>query len=100
LLQDAIRLVARYDYATSRDPGGVISNWGIPLTGSDALRPSDFPVSTAAGQLSSIYGGVNFHLDDDNFIIGTGVEYRSLSDVVDDDDFSSWGWNTFARFSF
>ena len=100
LLQDAIRLVARYDYATSRNPGGVISYWGIPSTGADALRPSDFPSSTAAGQLNSFYGGVNFHLDDDNFLIGTGVEYRSLVDVIGDDDFSSWGWNTFARFSF
>lgn len=100
LLQDAIRLVARYDYATSRGPGGVISNWGIPSLGSDAISPSDFPVSTAAGQLSSIYGGVNFHLNDDHFIIGTGVEYRALTDVLGDDDFSSWGWNTFARYSF
>lgn len=100
LLQDAIRLVARYDYARSRDPGGVIVGWGIPSTGSDALHPSDFPIATVAGQISSIYGGINFHLDDDHFIVGTGLEYRSLADVVGDDDFTSWGWNTFARYSF
>ena len=79
---------------------GVISGWGIPSLGADALHPNDFPVSMIAGQMSSIYGGLNFHLDDDHFIIGTGLEYRSLSDVVGGDDFSSWGWNTFARYSF
>ncbi|MEJ6579420.1 MAG: hypothetical protein QNL33_17355 [Akkermansiaceae bacterium] len=100
LLQDAIRLVARYDYARSRDPGGVVSGWGIPSTGAGARHPNEFPISTMAGQMFSIYGGLNFHLDDDHFIIGTGLEYRSLSDVVGDEDFSSWGWNTFARYSF
>ena len=100
LLQDALSFVGRYQYATSRDPGGLVTGWGIPSTGSDATSPSDFPIFTTAGQLSSIYGGLNVHLDDDNFVIGTGLEYRSLTDVVDDDDFSSWGWNTFARYAF
>ncbi len=100
LLQDAVSFVGRYQYAASRDAGGLETGWGVPATGADATFPSDFPVYTTAGQLSSFYGGVNVHLDDDNFIIGTGLEYRSLSDVVDDDDFSSWGWNTFARYAF
>ena len=100
LLQDAVRLVGRYQYAVSREPGGVLSGFGIPDTGSDAVFPSDFPVFSAAEKVSSIYGGINIHLDDDHFIIGTGLEYRSLTDVVDEDDFSSWGWNTFARFAF
>jgi hypothetical protein len=100
LLQDAVSFVGRYQYATSRNPGGLVTGWGIPATGADATFPSDFPVYATAGQLSSIYGGLNVHFDDDNFIIGTGVEYRSLSDVVGDDDFSSWAWNTFARYSF
>jgi hypothetical protein len=100
LLQDSIRLVARYDYARSRDPGGVVTGWGIPSIGADAIHPSDFPVSTVARQMTSIYTGINFHLDDNHFIIGSGLEYRSLSDVAGDDDFTSWGWNTFARYSF
>lgn len=101
LMQDAIRFVARYDYANSGDEGGVLAGWGIPSQGADARFPSDFPVYTPAGRLSSIYGGLNFHFDDDNFIIGTGLEYRSLSEVVgDDESISSWGWNTFARYSF
>lgn len=100
LLQDSIRLVARYDYARSRDPGGVIAGWGIPSAGSESLHSNEFSVSTVAGQMTSFYGGINFHLDDDFFIVGTGLEYRSLSDVVGDDDFDSWGWNTFARYSF
>lgn len=101
LLQDAVSLVSRYQYANSREAGGIFSYWGIPDTGADALFPSDFQAVTVASQLSSIYGGVNVHFDDDNFIIGTGVEYRSLSGVEEDkDSFSSWGWNTFARYAF
>lgn len=100
LLPDAVRLVARYDYANSSDDGGVLVGRGIPSQGADAMFPSDYPVYTRAGRMSSVYGGVNFHFDDDNFIVGTGLEYRSLADVVGDDDFTSWGWNTFARYSF
>ncbi len=101
LLQDAVSLVARYQYARSRDPDGIFSYWGIPDTGSDAIFPTAFPDTTLAGQLSSIYTGVNIHFDDDNLILGTGVEYRSLSEVGEDNDsFSSWGWNTFARYAF
>ncbi len=101
LLQDAVSFVSRYQYGWSRDPGGISSYWGIPDTGSDALFPTNFPATTLASQLSSIYGGLNIHFDDDNFIIGTGVEYRSLSGVGEDDDsFGSWGWNTFARYAF
>lgn len=100
LLQDAVSFVGRYQYATSRDPGGIVSPWGIPETGSYAIAPRGFPEETIAGGLTSIYGGINIHLDDDHFIIGTGLEYRSLSDVEAGDDFSSWGWNTFARYAF
>lgn len=101
LLQDAVSLVSRYQYANSRDPNGIFSYWGAPDTDADALFPSDFQAVTVASQLSSIYGGLNVHFDDDNFIIGTGVEYRSLSGVgQDDDSFSSWGWSTFARYAF
>lgn len=101
LLQDAVSLVGRYQYGWSREAGGISSYWGIPDTGSDATFPTDFPAVDLASQLSSIYGGLNVHFDDDNFIIGTGVEYRSLSGVGEDDDsFSSWGWNTFARYAF
>ncbi|MFT6862786.1 MAG: hypothetical protein ACJAVK_001346 [Akkermansiaceae bacterium] len=101
LLQDAVSVVGRYQYATSRHPGGIFSYWGVPDTGSDALFPTDFQAVTVASQLSSIFGGVNVHFDDDNFIIGTGVEYRSLSGVGEDDEsFGSWGWNTFARYAF
>lgn len=100
IVQDAVRLVGRYHYARSREPNGIISGWGIPSTGSDALLPSDFPASTIGGQLSSLYGGLNFHFEDDNLIIGTGVEYRSIAEITDLGDLSSWGWNTFARFAF
>jgi hypothetical protein len=101
LLQDAISLVARYQYARSRDPGGIISYWGIPDTGADATFPNNFPASTVAGQMTSFYSGINVHLDDDNFIIGSGLEYRSLSEIGEDNDsLSSWGWTTFARYAF
>jgi hypothetical protein len=100
LLQDAVSFVGRYQYARSQNPGRIVSGWGIPSTGAAAIHPAEFPVETIASTLSSFYGGINIHLDDDNFIIGTGLEYRSLSEVVDDDDFSSWGWNTFARYAF
>ena len=101
LLQDAISLVARYQYARSRDPGGIISYWGIPNTNSDATFPTNFPTTTVAGQMSSFYSGLNVHFDDDNFIIGSGMEYRSLSQIGDENDsLSSWGWTTFARYTF
>lgn len=101
LLQDAISLVARYQYARSQEPGGIVSYWGIPATSSDAIFPTDFPAATVAGQMSSLYSGVNIHLDDDNLIIGSGLEYRSLSEVGENDNSpSSWGWTTFIRYAF
>jgi len=33
-------------------------------------------------------------------VIGTGMEYRFLSEGVGGDDIRSWGWTTFARVSF
>jgi hypothetical protein len=101
LLQDAISLVARYQYARSQNPGGIVSYWGIPDTGSDATFPTDFPATTVGGQLSSFYSGLNVHFDDDNFIIGTGLEYRSVSEIGEENEsLSSWGWTTFARYAF
>lgn len=101
LLQDAISFVGRYQYARSREPGGIISYWGIPATGSDATFPTAFPATTVGQQLNSFYGGFNFHFDDDNLIVGTGVEYRQLDETgVDSVDLRSWGWTTFVRYAF
>lgn len=100
LVEDAVRLVGRYHYARSREDGGLQVGWGVPATGRDALRPLGSPVISEASEIHSIYGGLNFHVFEDNFLFGTGVEYRDLSGVVGGNDFDSWGWNTWARFSF
>ena len=101
LLQDAVSLVSRYQYARSRETNGLFSYWGIPDTGSDAIFPNNFPEVTPAGQMHSFHTGINIHFDDDNLILGTGVEFRSLSEIGDSgDSLRSWGWNTFARYSF
>ena len=101
LLQDKMSLVSRYQYARSRDPAGIVSYWGIPDTGSDTIFPTAFPLSTESRQLSSVYTGLNLHFDDDHFVIGTGIEYRSLSEIGEDDSsLSSWGWTTFVRATF
>ena len=100
LQQDVIRLVARFDYANSSDDGGVVVGWGIPKQGREALFVSDYDLSTSAGRLASLYTGFNYHLNESSIVIGTGMEYRFLSEVVGGDDIRSWGWNTFARVSF
>ena len=100
LVEDAVRLVGRYHYANSREDGGVLVGWGVPGTGTDALGPFGSPASTSASELHSIYGGLNFHVFEDNLLLGTGLEYRNLSGVVGRSDFDSWGWNTWARFAF
>ncbi|MDB4538033.1 hypothetical protein N9230_05420, partial [Akkermansiaceae bacterium] len=100
LVEDAVRLVGRYHYAKSREDGGVLVGWGVPGTGTDAGQPFGSPLSTSASELHSIYGGLNFHLFEDNLLLGTGLEYRNLSGVVGEGDFDSWGWNTWARFAF
>ena len=39
LLEDAVRLVGRWDFAVSDDPGGVYSGWGVPASGAEAVQP-------------------------------------------------------------
>lgn len=102
LMDDALRLVARYDYASSDDLGGVLAGWGVPRSGSDAVQPFAYPELRAGGELQSIYSGLNLHLFDHNLILSSGLEFRTLSDVIDadGDTIDSWIWQAGGRLAF
>lgn len=100
ILPEAVRFVTRYHHAVGEGEGAILSGFGIPDTGSAASQPFDFPVTTPAGELISVYGGLNFHLYANSLIVATGLEYRTLGDVVGRDDFDSWGWKASARLAF
>jgi hypothetical protein len=82
LLEDAVRLVARFDYATSNTDGGVLAGWGIPRSGGDVMQPFGYPAVWAGDELRSLYSGLNIHLYEDNLILNSGLEYRSMSGVL------------------
>jgi len=100
LAQDALRLVGRYHYAASSEAGGILSGWGVARAESDLVQPFRYNSSTAADSLHSFYLGMNLHLYEDNLILGAGLEYRTLIDVVGGGDLDSWNWNTTARMAF
>jgi len=100
LMEDALRLVTRFDYAKSGDEGGILSGWGIPTSGSEAAQPFSYPTVYRGGELFSIYGGLDLHLSDRNLILSSGLELRTLSDVVGSGDIQSLIWQTGGRVAF
>lgn len=100
LMEDALRLVGRYNFSSSDDPGGVLSGWGIPNAGSDGLQALSYPVESSGEWLNSIYVGLNVHLYQDNLILSTGLDFRNLKEVVGGDEIDSWTWLTGGRMAF
>jgi hypothetical protein len=100
LMEDALRLVGRFDYARSNDEGGIVAGWGVPGSGSDILQPFSAPITYAGMELYSIYSGLDLFLYGQNVILSSGLEIRSLNDVVDGDDIDSLIWQTGGRLAF
>ena len=82
LLEDAVRIVARFDYARSDTDGGVLGGWGVPRSGTDSVQAFGYPTVWAGQELRSIYSGLNIHLYEDNLILNSGVEYRRMYEVL------------------
>lgn len=75
LIPNRLKLVGRYHYAESREPGGLVSAMGI---GNDPLYdPSPFFVGD---EYESIYIGANLHLYQDQMVLMGGLEQIDLSD--------------------
>ncbi|MDA0766630.1 MAG: porin [Verrucomicrobia bacterium] len=100
LMEDALRMVARFDYGKSNDPGGILAGWGVPAGGAEALQPFSYPVMHAGGELYSIYAGLDLFLYDQNLILSSGLEMRTLKEVIDSGDIDSLIWQTGGRIAF
>ena len=100
LLEDAIRLVGRYNYADSNDLGGISVGYGVPGAVGDSSQPlSGFSTVLPGDEFHSAYLGLDWHVLQDYFLFSTGVEYRLLKDEINDDS-SGLFWQTGGRVAF
>lgn len=75
--EDALRLVARYNYADTDDVDGLQIGVGVPgaigdatqpLLGHDSILPAD--------QFHSFYLGLDWHLSEDYLLLSSGIELQ------------------------
>lgn len=104
LVEDAIRLVGRYHYASSSDEDNLAVFYGVPDGVTDTLGPL-FGVPgggvVIGNQLHSFYGGLNYHLLEDNLILSTGIEYQLLKSAMNEDfKLDSFTWQFGGRLAF
>ncbi|MBK1884209.1 hypothetical protein JIN85_17450 [Luteolibacter pohnpeiensis] len=91
-----VKIVARYHYADSNDPGALVTTMG---TSSDpAFDDSPFYVGD---EFHSFYLGANLHLYQDRMLLMSGLEYDILKDETGGGfNADAWIWHTGARLSF
>ena len=100
LLEDAIRLVGRYNFADSNEPGGVSVGYGVPGAVGDATQPlAGFSTVLSGDEFHSFYLGLDWHVLQDYLLFSTGVEYRLLKDEINGDS-SGVLWHTGGRVAF
>lgn len=95
-LPGTLRIVGRYHYAGSDDPGALVGGMG---TGTDPY----FDNSTlfVGDEYHSFYLGANLHLRRDDVVILNGLEYITFKDQAGAGfDSEAWIWHTGARLSF
>lgn len=91
-----LKIVGRYHFADSDDPGALITSLGA--SSDPYFDDSPFIVGD---EFHSFYLGANWHIDQNRLVLMGGLEY---SDMKDDSGggagFDSWIWHTGARLSF
>lgn len=100
LLEDAIRLVGRYSYADSDDPGGIFLGLGVEGAEGDTTQAlAGFDTVVAGDELHSFYLGLDWHILQDYLLITTGLEYTFLGDDTNGDS-DLLLWHSGARLAF
>ncbi len=104
LLEDAVRLVTRYQYGDSNDPNAVMMGWGVPNARTDSVAAFGYPIVRTADELHAGFVGLNFHVFGDYVVLYTGAEYRLLKKNqgggIKAGETSSWVWQAGGRASF
>ena len=91
-----LKVVGRYHYADTDDPGGLVGGLGA---GSDPFFDSS-PVFVG-DEFHSFYLGANVHLYQDKVVFLNGLEYTILEDQAGGGfDTDAWMWHSGARVSF
>jgi hypothetical protein len=91
-----LKVVGRYHYADTDDPGGLVTGLGV---GTDPYFDSS-PLFTG-DEYHSFYLGANIHLYQDRMVILNGLEYAILKDQGGAGfDTDGWIWHSGARISF
>ncbi len=100
LLENALRLVGRYNYADTDDEAGLSVGFGVPGAVGDSTQPLlGFSNILPADELHSFYLGLDWHILQDYLLITTGLELQLLSDEINGDS-SALLWHTGGRAAF
>ena len=100
LVEDALRLVGRYSYADTEEPGGLSLGIGVPSAVGDSTQPLlGFSRILPADELHSFYWGLDWHILHDYLIVTTGLELQLISDALNGDSTALF-WNTGGRLAF
>lgn len=91
-----LKIVARYHYADTDEPGGLVGGFGL---GSDPYY--DSTPSFVGDEFHSFYVGANLHLYQDRLVILNGLEYALMKDEAGGDfETDAWILHSAARVSF
>lgn len=100
VLEDALRLVGRYNYAGTAEPGGLSVGFGIPGAEGDSTQPLlGFDTVLPADEFHSFYLGFDLHVLQDYLVFSSGLEFKLLRDEVNGDA-SDLFWRTGGRAAF
>ncbi|MGJ8724996.1 MAG: porin [Roseibacillus sp.] len=100
LVEDAIRMVGRYNYADTDDPGGLSVGYGVPGALGDSTQPLLGYSNVLQGdEFHSFYLGLDWHVLQDYLMFSTGVELKLLKDEINGDN-SGLFWHTGGRAAF
>lgn len=78
IMDGAVRLVGRYQYADSNDANALVVGFGPGAVASEVGLPYNYSLSYTGDSYGSIYLGADFHLYGDNAVLSAGVEYQVL----------------------
>jgi hypothetical protein len=91
-----LKVVGRYHFADSDDPGALIAT-----SGASADPYFDDTPFSIGDEYHSFYLGTNWHLDQNRLVLMGGVEHATLKDDAGiGADTDSWIWHAGARVSF
>lgn len=100
VLEDALRMVGRYNYADSDALGGVAVGFGVPGALGDSTQPlAGYQTVLTGDEFHSVYLGLDWHFLKDSLVLSTGVEWRLLKDENTSDN-SGFFWQTGGRAAF